>query len=83
MRPMTSFPAKGPERGRLRHQWLLVWAACTGLCANAAWSQTEATAPPDDAAPQDATAPREVDTSAYQQRVARGLTAGVAAFVRP
>jgi TonB family protein len=66
---MTSFPAKGPERGRLRHQWLLVWAACTGLCANAAWPQTEATAPPGDDAPQDATAPREVDTSAYQQRI--------------
>jgi TonB family protein len=66
---MTSFPAMGQERGRLRHRMLLVWAACTGLCANAAWPQTATPAPPGDAASQDATSAHEADTGAYQQRV--------------
>ena len=60
---MTSFPANGRKRGRLRHRLLLVWAACTGLCANAAWSQAETAAPPGDAAA------RGIDTTSYQERI--------------
>jgi TonB family protein len=62
---MTSFPANGGKRGRLRHRLLLVWAACTVLCAGVAWSQTETAATPGDAPKQEA----RVDTSAYQQRI--------------
>lgn len=66
---MTSFPANGRKRGRLRHRLLLVWAAGTGLCANAAWSQTETPASQGDSAAQNATPAHEVDTSSYQQRI--------------
>ncbi len=62
---MTSFPAKGQRRGRL----LVVWAVCSGLVANAAWSQTETAAPTGDAVAQDITSPQELDTSSYQQRI--------------
>lgn len=66
---MTSFPANGRKRGRLRHQLLLGWAACAGLCANAAWSQAETAAPPDDPASPAATAAQPADTTSYQQRI--------------
>jgi TonB family protein len=65
---MTSFPANGRKRGRLRPRLLLVWAACTVLCANAAWSQTETAATPGDAPKQEGAA-APLDTSAYQQRI--------------
>ncbi len=66
---MTSFPANGRKRGRLRHRLLLVWAACTGLCASAAWSQAETAVPPGSAPSQGATAAHGLDTSPYQQRI--------------
>ena len=65
---MTSFPANGGKRGRLRYRLLPVWAACTVLCANAAWAQTEAAATPGDPPKQESTT-AQVDTSSYQQRI--------------
>ncbi len=66
---MTSFPANGRKRGRLRHPLLLVWAACTGLCANAAWSQAETAGVPGSTPSKDPIAAHGVDPSPYQQRI--------------
>ena len=66
---MTSFPANGRKRGRLRHRLLFGWAACAALAANAAWSQAETAAPPDDTSAQDTTVSHGVDTASYQQRI--------------
>jgi TonB family protein len=66
---MTSFPANGRKRGRLRHGRLLVWAACAVLCASSAWSQSGTNAPPGSAPSPDATAAHTLDTSSYQQRI--------------
>jgi len=66
---MTSFPANGRKRSRLRHGVLLGWAACT-LGANAAWSQADAAAAASNAASHDTTAaPTTFDTGSYQQRI--------------